>query len=68
MYRSVPLALSMNRDNAYGYVCTENIIDSAVTEFTGISGTVKEHIDNVNQGELIEISKEEFFKVWNEAE
>lgn len=71
VYKSVPMALMRSINtliSAYGYVCTDNIIDPAITEYVGISGTVKEFIDSSSKGEIIEISKEEFFKVWNEAE
>lgn len=65
----VPLSIvASGKQNAYLYSISENVLSDFAMSMVGPYSTIREYIEEYEQGEIVEISTEEFLKVWNEAE
>lgn len=65
----VPLSIVVSgKQNAYFYSISENVLSDFAMSMMGPYSTIREYVEEYEQGEIVEISTEEFLKVWNEAE
>lgn len=66
--KASPYIVLNGQQNAYYYSISENVFSDFTMSLAGPYSTVREFIEKYEQGEIVEISTEEFLKVWNEAE
>ena len=68
IYKVPPSIVVSGEQNAYFYSISENVLSDFTISMVGPYSTIREYIEEYEQGEIVEISTEEFLKVWNEAE